>query len=74
MFGSNMVTAVEARAITNSDNLEAKLERAFIYIRAAAVDGKCSVHVQNNKAIREALEHLGYVVDPYSMLHMEIKW
>lgn len=69
-----MVTAVEARAITNSDNLEAKLERAFTYIKAAAVDGKSSVHVQNNKAIREALEHLGYTVDPYSMAHMEVKW
>ena len=40
-----MVTAAEARAITNSNDLEAKLERTFTYIKAAAVDGKGSVHV-----------------------------
>lgn len=69
-----MVTAEQAKAISEGDNRLARLERAFTYIKAAAIEGKRSVHLLNTKTVREDLETLGYTIDPYSAAHMEVKW
>ncbi len=69
-----MVTAAQAKEISESDNRLAKLERALTYVKAAAIEGKRSVHIPNNKVVLKDLEALGYTIDSYSMAHMEVKW